>query len=256
MATGVYPWFEATYLSSAYTKWYINPSPNISPWNKMDRPLFSLLQKILKTKPDERSTLRQIRQDVWFSESYASTVRIPHPPSSVDDENIARIVCLCSIYESRPPPPLPPLQQLVPVPRVFAHVSEAQACEGHLSTARITSRKFPNDIYKFHKCENCTTRFFVTVSAREISNRLIRVFKSSGWSWVVNNESFMTVSSLEQRNVTFKTTLHNIHGQILVDFSMSTGNFFEFKRNIDKIKESKDIAEILSTRPVGNILMH
>lgn len=92
------------------------------------------------------------------------------------------------------------------------------------------------------------TRFFVKTKCDETIKKLISVLNKFGWTWKLNDDSTVTISTTDRRKLQliFKANLIDMDGKILLDFRLSKGCGLDFKRNFVKIRESKEIADIIN----------
>jgi len=97
------------------------------------------------------------------------------------------------------------------------------------------------------------TRFFVSTKCDDTIRRLTSVVDKFGWTWKLNDDSSVTISTLDRRKLqlTFKANLLEMDGKILLDFRLSKGCGLDFKRNFVKIKNSKEIADAVLNIPVN-----
>ena len=100
----------------------------------------------------------------------------------------------------------------------------------------------------FQRLVRRMTRFFVSTSCEETIKRLTKVLDKLGFTWKLNNDSTITISTIDRRKLqlTFKANLLEMDGKLLLDFRLSKGCGLDFKRKFVKIKDSKDIADIIT----------
>lgn len=105
----------------------------------------------------------------------------------------------------------------------------------------------------FQRLVKRMTRFFVTVKCDEAIKRLTSVLDKFGWKWKVNDDSTVTISTTDRRKLQliFKANLIDMDGKILLDFRLSKGCGLDFKRNFVKIREAKDIADMILNIPMN-----
>ena len=105
----------------------------------------------------------------------------------------------------------------------------------------------------FQRLVKRMTRFFVSTKCDETIKRLTSVIDKFGWTWKINDDSSVTISTLDRRKLqlVFKANLLEMDGKILLDFRLSKGCGLDFKRNFVKIKGSKEIADAVLNIPVN-----
>lgn len=105
----------------------------------------------------------------------------------------------------------------------------------------------------FQRLVKRMTRFFVSTKCDETIKRLTTVLDRLGFTWKLNDDSSVTISTIDRRKLqlTFKANLLEMDGQILLDFRLSKGCGLDFKRMFVKIKASKEIAEAVLNIPVN-----
>lgn len=105
----------------------------------------------------------------------------------------------------------------------------------------------------FQRLVKRMTRFFVSTKCDETIKRLTSVLDRFGWNWKLNDDSSVTISTLDRRKLqlTFKANLLEMDGKILLDFRLSKGCGLDFKRKFVKIKASKEISEAVLNIPVN-----
>lgn len=105
----------------------------------------------------------------------------------------------------------------------------------------------------FQKLVKRMTRFFVTTKCDETIKRLTTVIEKFGWKWKLNDDSTVTISTLDRRKLQliFKANLIDMDGKILLDFRLSKGCGLDFKRNFVKIRESKEISDSILNIPIN-----
>lgn len=97
------------------------------------------------------------------------------------------------------------------------------------------------------------TRFFVSTKCDDTIKRLTKVLDKLAYTWKVNDDSSVTISTLDRRKLqlTFKANLLEMDGKILLDFRLSKGCGLDFKRKFVKIKAAEEIAEAILNIPVN-----
>lgn len=97
------------------------------------------------------------------------------------------------------------------------------------------------------------TRFFVSTKCEETIKRLTDATERLGFTWKVNDDSSVSISTLDRRKLqlTFKANLIEMNGKILLDFRLSKGCGLDFKRKFVKIKAAQEIAEVILNLPVN-----
>ncbi|KAG5670930.1 hypothetical protein PVAND_001159 [Polypedilum vanderplanki] len=232
MLTGTKPWTEATKFSTKYMKWTKNEISDISPWNRLDEYTLSFLRKILNPYPMERLTIPQIKDEDWCCSQYMSNInKISSVP--VDNTMIEALTRMCSFIETTPSP----IQQYEQNFN-FNILSSPQLIEAPEVYSKLSTNIIRTPYEKY------ITRCLVKSDVFETLRRLISVCSNFEWTWKVNDFS-MTVSSLNRENVTFKINISEFNGNTLIDIRLSSGCVLEFKRNFFKIKESKEILQVL-----------
>lgn len=105
----------------------------------------------------------------------------------------------------------------------------------------------------FQRLVKRMTRFFVSTKCDETIKRLTTVLDRLGYTWKVNDDSSVTISTLDRRKLplTFKANLLEMDGKILLDFRLSKGCGLDFKRKFVKIKEAREVAEAVLNIPVN-----
>jgi serine/threonine-protein kinase CHEK1 len=105
----------------------------------------------------------------------------------------------------------------------------------------------------FQRLVKRMTRFFVTTKCEETIKRLTTVLDTLGYTWKLNDDSTVTISTVDRRKLplTFKANLLEMDGKILLDFRLSKGCGLDFKRKFVKIKEGKEVADVVMNIPVN-----
>lgn len=105
----------------------------------------------------------------------------------------------------------------------------------------------------FQRLVKRMTRFFVTTKCDETIKRLSTVVERLGYTWKVHDDSSITISAIDRRNLplTFKANLLEMDGKILLDFRLSKGCGLDFKRIFVKIKATKEIASAVLNIPIN-----
>lgn len=99
----------------------------------------------------------------------------------------------------------------------------------------------------FQRLVKRMTRFFVSTKCDETIKRLTSVLDKLGFTWKLNDDSTVTISTVDRRKLqlTFKANLLEMDGKILLDFRLSKGCGLDFKRMFVKIKASKEISDVI-----------
>lgn len=105
----------------------------------------------------------------------------------------------------------------------------------------------------FQRLVKRMTRFFVSTKCDETIKRLSTVVERLGYTCKVNDDSSITISAIDRRNLplTFKANLIEMDGKILLDFRLSKGCGLDFKRIFVKIKATKEISSAVLNIPVN-----
>jgi serine/threonine-protein kinase CHEK1 len=105
----------------------------------------------------------------------------------------------------------------------------------------------------FQKLVKRMTRFFVTTKCDETIKQLTTVLDKFGWNWKLNDDSTVTISTLDRRKLqlTFKANIIDMDGKLLLDFRLSKGCGLEFKKKFVLIRQAKEIAEIVLNIPIN-----
>lgn len=105
----------------------------------------------------------------------------------------------------------------------------------------------------FQRLVKRMTRFFVSTKCDETIKRLSTVVERLGYTCKVNDDSSITISAIDRRNLplTFKANLLEMDGKILLDFRLSKGCGLDFKRIFVKIKATKEISSAVLNIPVN-----
>lgn len=105
----------------------------------------------------------------------------------------------------------------------------------------------------FQRLVKRMTRFFVSTKCDETIKRLTTVLDRLGYSWKLNDDSTITISTVDRRKLqlTFKANLIEMDGKILLDFRLSKGCGLDFKRKFVKIKEAQEVKEAVLNIPVN-----
>lgn len=105
----------------------------------------------------------------------------------------------------------------------------------------------------FQRLVKRMTRFFVSTKCDETIKRLSTVVERLGYTCKVNDDSSITISATDRRNLplTFKANLLEMDGKILLDFRLSKGCGLDFKRIFVKIKATKEISSAVLNIPVN-----
>jgi serine/threonine-protein kinase Chk1 len=105
----------------------------------------------------------------------------------------------------------------------------------------------------FQRLVKRMTRFFVSTKCDDTIKRLTTVLDRFGWNWKLNDNSIVTISTLDRRKLQliFKANLIEMDGKILLDFRLSKGCGLDFKRNFVKIKAAKEITEAVLNIPMN-----
>lgn len=105
----------------------------------------------------------------------------------------------------------------------------------------------------FQRLVKRMTRFFVNTKCDETIKNLTTVLNRLGLTWKLHDDSSITISTLDRRKIllTFKATLIEMDGQILLDFRLSKGCGLDFKRNFVKIKQAAEISQSVLNIPMN-----
>lgn len=106
---------------------------------------------------------------------------------------------------------------------------------------------------QFQRLVKRMTRFFVSTKCDETIKRLTTVLDRLGFTWKLNDDSTVTISTTDRRKLQliFKANLLEMDGQILLDFRLSKGCGLDFKRKFVKIKAAQEMAEAVLNIPVN-----
>lgn len=110
-----------------------------------------------------------------------------------------------------------------------------------------------NGVNQFQRLVKRMTRFFVSTKCDETIKRLTTVLDRLGFTWKVNDDSTVTISSVDRRKspLTFKANLLEMDGKILLDFRLSKGCGLDFKRKFVKIKAAREITDAILNIPIN-----
>lgn len=105
----------------------------------------------------------------------------------------------------------------------------------------------------FQRLVKRMTRFFVSTKCDETIKRLTTVLDRLGYTWKLNDDSTVTISTVDRRKLplTFKANLLEMDGKILLDFRLSKGCGLDFKRKFVKIKEGQEVKDAVLNIPVN-----
>lgn len=102
----------------------------------------------------------------------------------------------------------------------------------------------------FQRLVRRMTRFFVSTKCDETIKRLSRTAEQLGYTWKLNDDGVVTISTMDRRKLqlVFKANPIEMDGKLLLDFRLSKGCGLEFKRSFVKIKQN--LADIVQKGPV------
>lgn len=269
MLGGELPWDSATISCKEYLLWKENQATTITPWTKMDTLSLNFLRKILVPNPEKRLTIEKIKQHKWC-QSQGSTTGLSKDicdapaakrlKSNLDlintnlDDSHARM-----FSHSQPPPMLSDDDCKADLLTVEARndycFSQPTMLDDLLVSSQLNGTQGSNVTSNnpFQRLVKRMTRFFVTTKAADIIRRLTLVVDRFKWTWKIIDESSVIISTVDRRKLQliFKANLIEMDGKILLDFRLSKGCGLDFKRNFLKIKDSKEISEVVLNIPVN-----
>jgi len=105
----------------------------------------------------------------------------------------------------------------------------------------------------FQRLVKRMTRFFVSTKCDETIKRLTTALDRLGFLWKLNDDSSITISTLDRRKLQliFKANLIDMDGKILLDFRLSKGCGLDFKRKFVRIKAIREIADVILPIPIN-----
>lgn len=122
-----------------------------------------------------------------------------------------------------------------------------------LCTQQIATQGSSANTNQFQRLVRRMTRFFVKTKCDETVKILTTVFDRLGFTWKLNDDSSITITTLDRRSLqlVFKANIIEMDGKILLDFRLSKGCGLDFKRKFVRIKETREIADAVLNIPVN-----
>lgn len=270
MLAGELPWDQPVINCPEYAKWKDSDKwMTITPWSKIDTLAISLLRKVLSPNASNRLTLEKIMDHKWchmqfvdsdikscdVTDAQISSPQAKRQCSSQDltspyDDSISRMYCS---------QPIPTVQHEVDMNAVGGPRDEARngfcfSQPALLDDLILCTQMNPTQTASqnvFQRFVRRMTRFFVNTKWDESVKKLSLVLEKLGYSYKINDEGVVTISTIDRRKLrlVFKAHLVEMDGKILLDFRLSKGCGLEFKRRFIKIKQA--LGDIVLKGPVA-----
>lgn len=270
MLAGELPWDQPTLSCKEYLFWKENKYTTLTPWTKLDTFTLSFIRKILVPNPEKRLTLEKIKQHKWCQSQVLTTGISRDVCDALASPISKRLKSNQDLYNtnlddsharmySHSQPPLMMSDDCKTDPLTVEArndycFSQPTMLDDLLICTQLNATQGSNvNSNPFQRLVRRMTRFFVSTKCDETIKRLTSVIDKFGWSWKLNDDSSVTISTLDRRKLQliFKANLIEMDGKILLDFRLSKGCGLDFKRNFVKIKGSKEIAEAVLNIPVN-----
>ncbi|CRK93350.1 CLUMA_CG006891, isoform A [Clunio marinus] len=268
MMAGELPWDQPSSGCKEYLAWRYNKHMFMTPWSKLDTLSLSFIRKILNPIPEKRLTLENIKQHKWIQNPLLTTKVSPLDMTdgmsplnkrlkSIQDLNSSFDDINGRCYQSQPAPSVlfsqnNQHQMSVEARNNYCFSQPAMLDDLLLCTQQNATQgsTFGNP---FQRLVKRMTRFFVSTKCDETIKRLTTVLDRLGFTWKINEDSSVTISTLDGRKLqlTFKANFLEMDGKILLDFRLSKGCGLDFKRKFVKIKNSKEIDDVVLNIPVN-----
>ncbi|XP_071957573.1 serine/threonine-protein kinase Chk1-like [Antedon mediterranea] len=266
MLAGELPWDEPSYDCKEFCNW-LDKRVELTPWVKIDTIVLALLKKMLSEVPSRRYTITQIKNDRWYCKTFKRK-GFSRLPSSSPPGSFKRVCTGTDLSPSS--------ANREETPGKYSS-SQPSICGG-LGTSTIDSSSVEDLIYgvsfsqpvhlddmllgsqlpctpgnsqtPFQKLVKRMTRFFTKYSVEESIHSLLEVLEKLGYQAKQTSAGQLTITTQDKRRnpLTFKATLVDMDGNVLVDFRLSKGDGLEFKRKFVKIKGK--LASIICKGPV------
>lgn len=271
MLAGELPWDQPSTNCPEYVKWKDNDKwTTMTPWSKLDTLVISLLRKVLAPNPSSRPTLDKIMDHKWchiqFGDSdlksrdvtdslicspQAKRQRSSHDVSNPYDDSTSRMYCSQPIPVVKPDHN--PLEECDEYPAIegrtgFCFSQPAMLDDLILCSQMNSTQSASQNV--FQRLVRRMTRFFVTTKWDESIKRLSGALDKLGYTWKVNDDGVVTISTIDKRKLrlVFKAHIIEMDGKILLDFRLSKGCGLEFKRRFIRIKQA--LGDIILKGPV------
>ncbi|KAG5675168.1 hypothetical protein PVAND_005093 [Polypedilum vanderplanki] len=271
MLGGELPWDSPTNGDRQYLLWKENQATTLTPWTKFDALSLSFLKKILVPNPEKRLTLEKMKQHKWCQNQGSTTGRSRDVCDGLASPAAKRLKSNLDFYNtnlddsharmfshSQPPLSFSKDEDNADLLTVEARndycFSQPAMLDDLLLCSQLNGTQGSNvSTNPFQRLVKRMTRFFVSTKCDETIKRLTSVVDRLGWTWKINDNSTVTISTVDRRKIQliFKAILLEMDGKLLVDFRLSKGCGLDFKRNFIKIKGSKEISEAILDIPIN-----
>ncbi|KAK1122622.1 hypothetical protein K0M31_009065 [Melipona bicolor] len=258
LLSGELPWDQSLAECPQYKAWRDGKYMSIKPWRKLDNFSLSLIKNILMHSPENRFTIKDIKQHRWFIKNFeevGSIERYIRPDETdskqiLEDEKLARF-CLSQ-------PELLAIENANPVQINFEErpgfsFSQPAHIEDLLLCTQVQTKPFTQASQQttFQRLVRRMTRFFVKTELKLTMERLLNCLKNENYTCRINNVGTITVIAVDRRKMplVFKANIVEMDGKTLVDFRLSKGCGLEFKRTFIKIKSL--LEDIILKNPIS-----
>jgi len=267
MLAGELPWDQPSLGCKEYLAWKDNKYALMTPWSKLETLTLSLIRKILVPNPEKRMTLDKLKQHKWCLNLLPTTASardavdglspITKRLKSNQDLNTSFDDSLARMCHSQPVPTVlfseSKQDQISVEARNDYCFSQPTMLDDLLLCTQQHATQGSNTNNPFQRLVKRMTRFFVSTKCDETIKRLTTVLDRLGFTWKLNDDSTVTISTVDRRKLqlTFKANLLEMDGKILLDFRLSKGCGLDFKRKFVKIKAAKEITEAVLNIPIN-----
>lgn len=277
LLSGELPWDQPTLNCIEYVAWQSNNYQQRSPWTKLNTLAISLLRKILAIEPEERINLTNLMKHRWCTQKLETKEDIDVTDAGEIETNRFKSKRLRSnqnLMGSNTDDSLSRMCLSQPMPSVNYSVSGVSAdCDGVNNASNYgdrmsfcfsqptmmddlllcTQMNATQSANPFQRLVKRMTRFCVTTGFDETVQKLTDSLDKMGFKYKTHDDNLLTIMTTDRRkaDLTFKATLLEMDGKIMLDFRLSKGCGLDFKRGFIKIRDTLTNEGIIAKIPTA-----